>query len=350
MSRILVTGGTGYVGSHTCLALLKSNYKITILDSLTNSKIKTIEKIKEIAKDEDKKIFSDINFELGDIRDYEFLEKVFSNQISKGCNFAGVIHFCGLKSVAESMNQKLDYWDVNVNGTINLIKIMKKYHCYNLVFSSSATVYGNNHTIPIKENSEIKPVNTYGQTKAVIEKFLKDVQEEFDSKFKIAALRFFNPVGAHHSGLIGELPLGTPNNIFPLILDTASGIKEKFNIYGKDWPTHDGTAIRDYIHVMDVGESHIRILEYLISNRPNYLCFNVGTGIGTSVLELIKVFEKVNKVEVPFVFSKRRCGDVPYLVADNFFLKSKFNIFPKRNIEDMCRDAWRWRLLNPNGY
>ena len=226
---------------------------------------------------------------------------------------------------------------------------MLKFECYNLLFSSSATVYGNVLDKPIWEDFAVIPINTYGETKATVEKILFDLQKDSNNKFKIGALRFFNPVGAHCSGLIGELPSGKPNNIFPLILDTAYGIKDKINIFGDDWPTDDGTAIRDY-YVMDLAESFIGILNYLISNKPVYFNLNIGTGKGTSVLKLLKTFEKVNKVKVPYSFCERRKGDVPFLVAENSLLRSRFNIFPKRNIEIMCKDAWRWKLLNPEGY
>tara|TARA_B100001248_G_scaffold134762_1_gene101168 strand:- start:10 stop:1062 length:1053 start_codon:yes stop_codon:yes gene_type:complete len=350
MRKILVTGGLGYIGSHTCIELLKNNYKVTILDSLYNSKFETFQKIKKVISKENKNNLNNLDFFQGDIRDYEFLEKLFTDKISSDSNFDAVIHLCGLKSVEESAKNAISYWDVNVLGTINLIKVMLKFECYNLLFSSSATVYGNVLDKPIREDCAVIPINTYGETKATVEKILFDLQKDSNNKFKIGALRFFNPVGAHGSGLIGELPLGKPNNIFPLILDTAYGIKDKINIFGDDWPTDDGTAIRDYIHVMDLAESFVGILNYLISNKPVYFNLNIGTGKGTSVLKLLKTFEKVNKVKVPYCFCERRKGDVPFLVAENSLLRSRFNISPKRDIEIMCKDAWRWKLLNPEGY
>lgn len=350
MRKILVTGGLGYIGSHTCIELVKNNYKVTILDSLFNSKFETFQKIKKVISRENKNNLNNLDFFQGDIRDYEFLEKLFTDQISIDSNFDAVIHLCGLKSVEESVKKPISYWDVNVLGTINLIKVMLKFECYNLLFSSSATVYGNVLDKPIREDFAVIPINTYGETKATVEKILFDLQKDSNNKFKIGVLRFFNPVGAHCSGLIGELPSGKPNNIFPLILDTAYGIKDKINIFGDDWPTDDGTAIRDYIHVMDLAESFIEILNYLISNKPVYFNLNIGTGKGTSVLKLLKTFEKVNKVKVPYCFCERRKGDVPFLVAENSLLRSRFNIFPKRDIEIMCKDAWRWKLLNPEGY
>ena len=350
MRKILVTGGLGYIGSHTCIELLKNNYKVTILDSLINSKFETFQKIKQVISKENKNTLDNLDFIKGDIRDYQFLEKLFYDQISNDSNFDAVIHLCGLKSVEESVKKPISYWDVNVLGTINLLKVMRKFECYNLLFSSSATVYGNVLDKPIREDFAVIPINTYGETKATVEKILFELQKDSNYKFKIGVLRFFNPVGAHGSGLIGELPLGKPNNIFPLILDTAYGIKDKLNIFGNDWPTDDGTAIRDYVHVMDLAESFIGILNYLISNKPVYFNLNIGTGKGTSVLKLLKTFEKVNKVKVPYSFCERRKGDVPFLVAENSLLRSRFNIFPKRNIEIMCKDAWRWKLLNPEGY
>lgn len=350
MRKILVTGGLGYIGSHTCIELLKNNYKVTILDSLINSKFETFQKIKQVISKEKKNTLDNLDFTKGDIRDYQFLEKLFYDQISNDSNFDAVIHLCGLKSVEESVKKPISYWDVNVLGTINLLKVMQKFECYNLLFSSSATVYGNVLDKPIREDFAVIPINTYGETKATVEKILFELQKDSNYKFKIGVLRFFNPVGAHGSGLIGELPLGKPNNIFPLILDTAYGIKDKVNIFGNDWPTDDGTAIRDYVHVMDLAESFIGILNYLISNKPVYFNLNIGTGKGTSVLKLLKTFEKVNKVKVPYSFCERRKGDVPFLVAENSLLRSRFNIFPKRNIEIMCKDAWRWKLLNPEGY
>ena len=350
MRKILLTGGLGYIGSHTCIELLKNNYKVTILDSLFNSKFETFQKIKQVISKENKNHINNLEFFQGDIRDYEFLEKLFTDQISIDSNFDAVIHLCGLKSVEESVKKPISYWDVNVLGTINLLKVMQKFECYNLLFSSSATVYGNVLDKPIREDFAVIPINTYGETKATVEKILFELQKDSNYKFKIGVLRFFNPVGAHGSGLIGELPLGKPNNIFPLILDTAYGIKDKVNIFGNDWPTDDGTAIRDYVHVMDLAESFIGILNYLISNKPVYFNLNIGTGKGTSVLKLLKTFEKVNKVKVPYSFCERRKGDVPFLVAENSLLRSRFNIFPKRNIEIMCKDAWRWKLLNPEGY
>ncbi|MDC3029046.1 UDP-glucose 4-epimerase GalE, partial [Prochlorococcus sp. AH-716-P20] len=322
----------------------------TIIDSLINSKFETFNRIKKIVSKYDNNYLNNLDFLQGDIRDYQFLEKVFCDHISVDSNFDAVIHLCGLKSVEESIKDPISYWDVNVLGTINLIKVMRKFECYNLLFSSSATVYGDVLEKPLREDSEANPVNTYGLTKATVEKILFDLQKDSYHKFKIAVLRFFNPVGAHCSGLIGELPSGKPNNIFPLIINTAYGNQSIFNIYGNDWPTNDGTPIRDYIHVMDLSESFIKILNYLISNKPIYFNLNIGTGKGTSVLELLKTFEKVNKVKVEFCFCKRRKGDVPFLVAENSLLQSKFNMYPKRDIESMCKDAWRWKLLNPEGY
>ena len=345
MKRILVTGGLGFIGSHTCVELLKKDYIITIVDSLINSKIDTFRKIKNLVN-ESQNIF----IELGDIRDSEFLENLFHSRFSKGFGFEGVIHFCGLKSVEESMKIPLLYWDVNVLGTINLIKVMNKYNCYNLVFSSSATVYGNTDIIPINETASVKPINTYGNTKAIIEKLLFEVQSEFNSKFNIIILRYFNPVGAHISGLIGESPLGKPNNIFPLLNRVAYSRNEKFTIFGKDWPTKDGTCVRDYIHVMDLAEGHLLALEFLENNEKQIKIFNLGSESGTTVLELVKTFQKVNNIDFPIVYGAKREGDVSALIADISFAKKVLNWFPKRKLELMCMDSWKFFLKNNSNF
>ena len=261
-----------------------------------------------------------------------------------------VIHFAGLKSVFDSVINPIKYWDTNVSGTINLLKIMQKYSCKNIVFSSSATVYKFKEIGKFNENDICAPVNPYGNTKLTIEKILKDVDKSEPNKWRIASLRYFNPIGAHQSGLIGEDPLQTPNNIFPRITGVANGKLDLIKIFGSDWPTEDGTCIRDYIHVMDVAEGHLLVLNYLLRENPQFLTLNLGTGRGISVLELISTFEKVNKVKIPFIFDKRRVGDNASLVADNSLAKSILNWTPKRNIEDMCKDGWNWRLKNPNGF
>ena len=345
MKNILVTGGAGFIGSHTCLLLLEKGYEVFVIDSFVNSSPTSLKKVLEISKFNNKlRLFK------GDLRDKDFLNNVFS-EINKSKKIIdGIIHFAGLKSVKDSILNPLEYWQVNVLGTINLLEVMFKYNCQTLVFSSSATVYALGENILLSENSPIKPINPYGNTKLTVELLLKDIFNDSKNKSRFASLRYFNPIGAHPSGLIGENPKGKPNNIFPLIINVAKGIDKELNIYGKDWPTFDGTPIRDYIHVMDLSRAHIKVLENLFQYETRYLDLNIGTGIGTSVLDLIKIFEKVNNVKVPYRFTSKRLGDACYLVADNSFLKSEFNFSPKLTIEDMCKDGWNWSQLNPQGF
>ncbi len=349
MKTILVTGGCGFIGSHTCLCLLKNDYRVVVVDSNINSSKLSLENIKKILK-QNKLLIEDIIFNKGDIRDEEFLKKVFIQAINNGNPIEGVIHFAGLKSVAESTKDPLLYWDNNVCGSLTLLKVMQLFKCETIVFSSSATVYGNTKINPIKESFEIKPLNPYGQTKASIEHILAGIFKASQEKWKIANLRYFNPIGAHESGLLGEETLNKPNNLFPYIALVASGKYKKLNIYGKDWPTHDGTGIRDYIHVMDLAEAHKCALNFLFDNGPNLLNLNIGTGIGTSVLELIQTFEEVVKCKIPYDFCERRPGDVGTLIADNETAISLLQWHPKKDLKDMCEDGWRWRSLNPNGY
>ena len=350
MKSILVTGGAGFIGSHTCLSLLERGYVIFIMDSFVNASEESIKRISAILNKNGlytkEKIYS-IN---GDIKNLSDIEKVFQMSIELDKRIESVIHFAGLKSVFDSVINPYEYWDTNVVGTINLLKIMQKYDVKNIVFSSSATVYKVKENGKLNENDICAPVNPYGNTKFTIEKFLKDLYKSEPNKWRIAILRYFNPVGAHRSGLFGEDPLQTPNNIFPRITRVAIGKLDLIKIFGSDWPTEDGTCIRDYIHVMDLAEGHLLTLNYLLKENPQFLTLNLGTGRGISVLKLISIFEKVNKVRIPFVFDKRRTGDNASVVADNSLAKSILNWIPKRNIEDMCRDGWHWQLKNPNGF
>ena len=350
MKNILVTGGAGFIGSHTCFLLLEKGYNVFVIDSFDNSSPKSLKRVCEISSLKNKIFKERLKVFHGDLRDKDFLDSVFLEITKSKKVIDGVIHFAGLKSVADSISRPLKYWQVNVLGTINLLEVMKEYYCQTLVFSGSATVYAQVENSLLSEKSPIKPINPYGYTKSTIELILQNIFNSPNKNSKFASLRYFNPIGAHSSGLIGENPRGTPNNIFPLIINTAMGIQKEFKIYGSDWPTKDGTPIRDYIHVMDLAEVHIKVLEDLFYNESRYINLNIGTGIGTSVLELIKIFEKVNKVKVPYVFANRRKGDACYVVADNSYLVSEFNISPKFNVEEMCRDGWRWKILNPNGY
>ena len=349
MSKILVTGGAGFIGSHTCLSLLEKDFDVVVIDSLTNSSHISLERVSEIYKNKTN-IFKKIELVQGDLRSIEILNKIFIQSKSEGKPIKAVIHFAGLKSVSESIKKPIKYWDNNLVSTINLLKIMVKYNCYNLVFSSSATIYADSVQDLIEENSLIKPVNPYGFTKASIETILENIFQSDPYKWRIASLRYFNPIGAHRSGLIGENPSGKPNNIFPLILKVAAGKIKQLNVFGNDWPTHDGTGVRDYIHVLDLADGHISALENLLVSKPKMINLNLGTGISTSVLDLINCFEGVNKIKIPYSFTKRREGDVAKVVANNSLALDYLKWSPKRGLQEMCLDGWRWQEMNPNGY
>tara|TARA_B100000161_G_C33557799_1_gene419041 strand:- start:2416 stop:3474 length:1059 start_codon:yes stop_codon:yes gene_type:complete len=350
MSTILVTGGAGFVGSHTCVSLLEKGFKVIVVDSNINSSPIALDRVEDILKIKHKS-YEKIVFEKGDIRDEIFLRNIFNRAIKRYSEIKAVIHFAGLKSIRESVLDPLSYWDSNLIGTLTLLKVMNDFNCKTIVFSSSASIYGNEVRTPIVETSPIKPNNPYGKTKAAIEKILHDLFISTSNReWRIANLRYFNPIGSHKTGLIGENPNNVPNNLFPLICGVAIGRYEKLNIYGNDWPTKDGTGVRDYIHVMDLAEGHLLVLELLIKNKPQILSMNLGTGSGTSVLELISVFEKINGVKIPYHFSKRREGDNAFVVADNNLAKSILNWEPRMSIQEMCRDGYLWQIKNPNGY
>ncbi len=350
MKSILVTGGAGFIGSHTTLLLLEKGYNIFLLDSLINSSQKSIEKVCLILKDLNIDGQSKIHFVKGDIKNKIDIEKVFQMSHDLNKRIEAVIHFAGLKSVSDSILEPISYWENNVLGTINLCRMMEKYDCKNLVFSSSATVYKAKSNKLLNEYDFCEPVNPYGYTKLTVERILNDLSLSKNSKWRIASLRYFNPVGAHQSGFIGENPLGKANNIYPQITRVAMGKQSKIKIFGSDWETKDGTGVRDYIHVMDVAEAHLSALIYLTKEKPQFIALNLGTGIGTSVLEFIKIFERVNNVVVPFTFENRRLGDNASVISDNSLAKSLLNWLPKRNIEDICKDGWLWQSKNPNGY
>ena len=350
MKFVLVTGGSGFIGSHTSLVLLEKNYNLVIIDSFVNSSSESIKRIAKITKLSELEAANRIILFKGDLRDYNFIHEIFRDFSKNGKIIESVIHFSGLKSVSESVKDPLNYWDNNVVSTINLLRVMKEFECKTIVFSSSATIYGNNRKDLINEKSEVKPINPYGVTKATIEKLLKDVYESDPNSWKIACLRYFNPVGAHESGLIGEDPLDNPNNIFPILNRVASGKISKLSIYGNDWPTKDGTGVRDYIHVMDLSEGHVLTLKYLSNYESKFITLNLGTGNGDSVFELVKTFEKVNNIKIPYSIEERREGDVAKVVADSNLAKELLRWIPKRELSDMCRDGWRWQNANPNGY
>ena len=358
MARLLVVGGAGFIGSHTCISLLNLNHKIIVLDNFSNSSPRALERAKNLSKI--KNITADIfSFKEGDIRDEFFLNAVFEEYISKKEPIEAVIHFAGLKSVQESFIRPNLYWDINVNGTINLIKAMQKHNCKVMVFSSSATIYGYPDVVPIPELATINPLNPYGNTKATIESFLSDIAGCSNTKlikatsnngWKIARLRYFNPVGAHPSGLIGEDPKGMPNNLFPYINQVAIGKIKSLQIFGDNWPTHDGTGVRDYIHVMDLAEGHCAALENLLIEKPQLLTLNLGTGKGTSVIEVLKAFEKITDKKIPYEIVSRRTGDSAIAIADVTMAKKIINWQPKKGLEEMCRDSWRWQISNTSGY
>ena len=346
MNTILATGGLGFIGSHTCISLLENNFNIYIIDSLINSSRNNLEAIKKICNLLDDSFNKRITFFEGDILDKKLLKHIFDEALISKNPIQAVLHFAGLKSVNESILDPISYWETNVYGTVNLLSVMKEYKCKKLVFSSSATVYKPIVEQLIKENSELGPINPYGSTKLAVENMLGDLVKDKSHDWKIINLRYFNPVGAHSSGLIGESPKGKPNNLFPILLKVAAKEYKSLSIFGKDWPTNDGTCVRDFIHIVDLAEAHISALEYILDSPPILINLNVGTGHGHSVLEVVETFKKVNKCEFKYSFESRREGDAPYLVADNKLALSTLNWYPKRNLSDMCKDAWRWKINN----
>ena len=343
MKKFLITGGVGFIGSHTSFSLLSKGYKLVVIDSLINSSRESLDNFIQLVKIKNPEYLANFNFFNCDIRDKKKLEEIFKISSESDEPIEGVFHFAGLKSVNESVNEPLNYWDVNVFGSISLLGIMKKYGCKTIIFSSSATVYGINTNLRISEKNKINPSNPYGHTKVAIENLLLNLNLAEPKEWKIGILRYFNPIGAHKDGFIGENPSNSPNNIFPIITRVSCGLINELKIYGNNWETFDGTCIRDFIHVMDVAEGHIKTLDYLLNNDPQLLCLNLGTGIGTSVLELVEIFKRVNKVKLPYRFAAKREGDVPVLVADNSRAKTILNWEPKFTLEEMCRDGWAWQ-------
>ncbi len=348
--KILVTGGCGFIGSHVCYTLLKNGFRVVCLDSNFNSTPKVINQIISLLEVEGYDVSSNIEFLKGDIRDKIFLNSIFLKSKENLSPISAVIHLAGLKSVSESLDQPLHYWDCNVGGSINLFQIMQEYNCKTIVFSSSATIYGLKDDSPIKENAVIQPTNPYGYTKSSIEQILSTLYKKQNCLWKIANLRYFNPIGCHPSGQFGEDPKDIPNNLFPLLLEVASGKRSELKIFGNDWPTLDGTGVRDFIHVLDLAECHLEALIYLMKTKSKELIsLNVGTGKGTSVMELIKTFERVNGFKIPFEICDRRNGDIPTSIADNNLCKSRLGWSTKRTVDDMCRDGWKWKLNYPDG-
>ena len=338
METILVTGGCGYIGSHTCVALLENNYNVLIVDSLINSSEDTFDNIKKTIALKGLNINGKIQFIQGDLRNKLWLDNIFNDCLKANKPIKSVIHFAGLKSIYDSIISPIEYWESNISTSISLILTMKKYQCYRLIFSSSASVYAANGMKLLKETDIIKPVTPYGKTKLCIEEMLNDLFLS-NTDWKIASLRYFNPIGSHDLGLLPENSKGKSANLFPAILKTIMGYQKKLLIFGKDWPTSDGTCIRDFIHVMDLADAHIAALKFLIHNRPQNIALNIGTGKGTSVMEIIKTFQEVNGICFPYHFVERRMGDQPFLVADNKLALSLLDWHPKRNIVDMCSDS-----------
>jgi len=333
---VLVTGGAGYIGSHTAIELIEAGYDIVIYDNFSNSSDEAIKRVEKIVN-------RSIPLVEGDIRDKEGLRKVFEEY-----DIDSVIHFAGLKAVGESVEKPLEYYDNNVVGTLRLLEVMKEFDCKKIVFSSSATVYGDPHTLPIKEDFPLSATNPYGRSKLFIEYILKDLYVS-DNSWKIILLRYFNPVGAHESGMIGEDPNDIPNNLMPFISQVAVGKREYLNVFGNDYDTPDGTGVRDYIHVMDLANGHVKALDK-IDEVKEVTPINLGTGNGYSVLEMVKAFEKASKKAVPYKIAPRRSGDIASCYADPSFAKEFLGWEAKRGINEMCEDAWRWQSQNPNGY
>jgi UDP-glucose 4-epimerase len=334
--NILVTGGAGYIGSHTCLELLNAGYNVIVVDNLSNSKEVSLDRVEELAGKK-------ISFHMVDILDREALSAVFSRYPVRA-----VIHFAGLKAVGESVSIPLQYFHNNVSGSLVLLDVMKQHGVKNIVFSSSATVYGDVKTVPIKEDFPLSVVNPYGRTKLMIEDILRDLFHA-EPDWNIALLRYFNPVGAHPSGQIGEDPNGIPNNLLPYVAQVAVGRHPFVRVWGNDYPTPDGTGVRDYIHVMDLATGHIKALEKLES-KPGLVTYNLGTGRGYSVLEVIKAFERACGRNIPYKVFDRRPGDVPASYADPSKANHELSWFATKTLDDICQDAWRWQSQNPNGY
>lgn len=333
---ILVTGGAGYIGSHTLVDLLENNYRVVVIDNLSNSSDESLKRVKEITH----KSFTFHNF---DLRDKSKLASIF-----KDSSIEAVIHFAGLKAVGESVLKPLHYYQNNLESTLSLLEVMKEFEVKKLVFSSSATVYGDPEMLPLVESARKQATNPYGQTKLMIEQILQDITASNEG-WTITSLRYFNPIGAHVSGLIGEDPNGLPNNLLPYISQVASGKLKQLRVYGNDYKTTDGTGVRDYIHVVDLARAHRAALERL--NHPNkYKAYNVGTGKGVSVMDIILAFEKASGKKIPISFVERRPGDVASCYADPTLIEKELGWRAQFDINKSCEDAWRWQSRNPNGY
>ncbi len=353
MANLLITGGAGFIGSHTCLVLLQAGHRLVVLDNFANSGPEALRRVAELAgldgwstsgsgswATADRRL----TLHQGDVRSRRDLDPLFAAE-----PIEGVLHFAGLKAVSESIEQPLHYWGVNVAGSVSLLKAMEAGNCRTLVFSSSATLYGHPERVPIAEDAAIRPINPYGQTKAAVEQLLADVAAS-QPGWRLARLRYFNPVGAHPSGRIGEDPLGTPTNIFPLLSQVALGRRPVLQVFGHDWPTVDGTGVRDYIHVLDLAEGHSAALALLLSEAPQLLTLNLGSGQGHSVLELANAFAAASGREIPLQHSARRPGDSAISIADPGAAERCMGWRSRRGLAEICRDGWAWQQANPRGY
>lgn len=335
--KILVTGGAGYIGSHTCVELLEAGYDVAVVDNLYNSSEKSIERIKEITGKK-------LAFYNADILDYDALDKIFSDE-----KIDCVIHFAGMKAVGESVVKPLEYYQNNIAGTLVLCDVMRKHDVKNIIFSSSATVYGDPAFIPITEKCpKGTPTNPYGWTKHMIEQILTDFHTA-DASWNVILLRYFNPIGAHKSGLLGEDPKGIPNNLLPYVAQVAIGKLECLGVFGDDYDTPDGTGVRDYIHVVDLALGHVKAIDKIKEN-PGVKIYNLGTGKGYSVLDVVKAFEKACGHRIPYAIKPRRSGDIATCYSDASLAKEELGWEARYGIDEMCADSWRWQSMNPNGY
>jgi UDP-glucose 4-epimerase len=333
---ILVTGGAGYIGSHTCVELLEAGYDVVIVDNFSNSKPEVLNRIKKITH-------KDFKFYKVDLLDFNALRDIFESE-----KLEAVIHFAGIKAVGESVAIPLKYYQNNITGTLNLCMLMEKYHVMNMVFSSSATVYGNPERVPITEDFPLSSSNPYGRTKLMIEEILRDLYVS-NKEWSVILLRYFNPIGAHKSGWIGEDPNGIPNNLMPYITQVAVGKREHLNVFGSDYDTHDGTGIRDYIHVVDLAKGHLKAMEK-ITETMGVVAYNLGTGKGYSVLDVVNNFGKATGKKISFVLADRRQGDIDKCYADPTKAFKELDWKAEKSLEDMCKDSWNWQENNPEGY
>ena len=334
---ILVTGGAGFIASHTNIELLNAGYDVIVMDNLCNSSKESVARVEQITGKK-------VKFYEADMRNVEDLEKIFSENV-----IDVIIHFAGLKAVGESCVKPFEYYENNISGTLNIISMMRKYNVKKMVFSSSATVYGDPEVIPITEECKVGGVtNPYGQTKLMLEQILTDIQKA-DPDFDIALLRYFNPIGAHESGLIGEAPNGIPNNLLPYVAKVAAGVLDRVNVFGDDYDTPDGTGVRDYIHVVYLAKGHVCAVKKLLEH-PGLVIYNLGTGVGYSVLDIIHNFEKACGKKIPYVIAPRRPGDIATCYSDPSKAERELGWKAQYGIDRMCEDAWRWQKMNPNGY